>query len=63
MMKDGRANEYLEKIHLDYVYGDEQVLLDSDPYRWIFTDRLEFITQGPYFSLYQYCPQGCDQSE
>lgn len=62
MMKDGRANEYLEKIHLEYVYGDEQVLLDSDPYRWIFTDRLEFISQGPYFSLYRFCPQGCDQS-
>ena len=60
LLQDGRAEWYLEKIGLQYVYGEELVLLDSDPYRWIFTNRLSYIAAGPYFSLYTYCPRYCE---
>ena len=53
-MKNGTAYIFLEKLGLQYVYGSEYVLLDSDPYRWIFTDRLEFIEKGPSFTLLRF---------
>lgn len=40
LMKQGQADAYLDSISLDYVYGNEEVLLDSDPYRWFFEGRL-----------------------
>ena len=58
-LKDNQANEYLTSIGLDYVYGEEPVLLDSDPYRWIFTDRLNWIGSSSFFNLYKYCDEGC----
>ena len=58
-LKNNQANEYLASIGLDYIYGEEPVLLDSDPYRWIFTDRLKWIGSSSFFNLYQYCSEGC----
>lgn len=59
-LKNDQANEYLSAAGLDYVYGEEQVLLDSDPYRWVFTDHLRLISQpASQFSFYQYCDQAC----
>jgi hypothetical protein len=58
-LKSDQANDYLKKIGLSYVYGEASVLLDSDPYRWIFTDHLQFKAQGSYFSLYDYCVEFC----
>ena len=53
------GNEYLESIGLDYVYGEELILLDSDPYRWIFTDHLDYKGSSSFFNLYHYCNEGC----
>ena len=59
-LKEDRANEYLTAAGMEYVYGEEQVLLDSDPYRWIFTDHLELITTtSSDFNFYRYCDNTC----
>jgi len=55
-LQDGETTEYLVEKNMKYVYGEELVLLDSDPYRWIFTDTLTVLEKGPYFYLYAYQP-------
>jgi hypothetical protein len=49
-----QTEKYLKEIGMDYVYGERGALLDSDPFRWMFTDRLTLIAQGPYFWLFRY---------
>ncbi len=56
-LQDGEITEYLVENDVKYIYGEELVLLDSDPYRWIFTDTLTELEKGPYFYLYAYQPQ------
>jgi hypothetical protein len=58
-LKSDQANNYLEDIGVKYIYGEEPVLLDSDPYRWIFTDHIRFKAKGPFFSIYDYCVEKC----
>jgi hypothetical protein len=58
-LRSDQANNYLEDIGVKYIYGEEPVLLDSDPYRWMFTDHLRFKAQGPFFALYEYCVEKC----
>lgn len=58
-MKSNESHEYLGRIGIRYIYGEEAVLLDSDPYRWMFTGKLKFINKGPFFWLYRYCSEGC----
>ncbi len=58
-LKSDQADEYLRDIGVKYIYGEESVLLDSDPYRWIFSDHIRFKAQGPYFALYDYCQENC----
>ncbi|MDO9545440.1 MAG: hypothetical protein Q7J07_01660 [Pelolinea sp.] len=55
-LKDGKITEYLIENNVKYIYGEELVLLDSDPYRWVFTDTLTVEASGPYFLLYKYDP-------
>jgi len=42
-LQDGTADEYLESIGLDYVFGIEYILTVSDPYGEIFAGRLEAV--------------------
>ena len=58
-LRSDQANNYLKDIGVKYIYGEEPVLLDSDPYRWIFTDHIRFKAQGPFFSIYDYCVEKC----
>jgi hypothetical protein len=58
-MQNGQMNDYLDSIGMQYIYGEEQVLLDSDPYRWYFTDHLQYIGSSSFFNLYHYCSEGC----
>lgn len=58
-LKSDQANDYLKSIGVSFIYGEAPVLLDSDPYRWIFTNHLRFRAQGPFFSLYEYCIESC----
>ena len=59
MMKSDKSDQYLKKINMQYIYGEESVLLDSDPYRWMFYGRIKFLDKGPIFWLYQYCGGQC----
>jgi hypothetical protein len=58
-LKSDQANDYLKEIGVRYIYGEAPVLLDSDPYRWVFTDHIRFKAMGPYFSLFDYCANSC----
>jgi len=42
-LQDGTADEYLESIGLDYVFGNEYIITVSDPYGGIFEGRLEAV--------------------
>jgi hypothetical protein len=55
-LQDGEVTEYLIENNMKYVYGEELIFLDSDPYRWIFSDTLTVMKKGPYFYLYAYQP-------
>ena len=55
-LQDGEISEYLVENNVKFIYGEELVLLDSDPYRWIFTDTLTVLKIGSYFNLYTYQP-------
>jgi len=56
-LKNGTANDFLNKLNLRYVYGKEYMIKSSDPYEAIFVNRLEEIKQIPGtggFVLYRY---------
>lgn len=59
LMRENRAAELLDKIGLDYVYGRDYKLLNSAPYRAMFTGRLRLLEQlSEVRFLYQYLPSG-----
>lgn len=56
-MQHGTARDFLDAIPLNYVFGQEYVVTESDPYKDILTDRLErigFIRGFEGFTLYKY---------
>ncbi len=53
-MKSNQTDQYFDRIGMKFVYGEEATLLDSDPFRWMFTGKLRFVDKGPFFSLYRY---------
>ena len=59
LMKNNQTDQYFNRIGMDYVYGEEGTLLDSDPFRWMFTGKLDFVDKGPFFWLYRYCENTC----
>jgi hypothetical protein len=54
LMQANQTEQYFNEIGMDYVYGDRGALLDSDPFRWMFTDRLTLVAKGPYFWLFRH---------
>ena len=56
LMRAGKANLYLDQIGLDYVLGNSEVLLQSDPYHWFFENRLGKRGYFSGFTLYRYLP-------
>ncbi len=58
-LKSDQAKDYLKDIGVKYIYGEASILLDSDPYRWVFTDHIRFKAQGPMLSLFNYCVETC----
>jgi hypothetical protein len=46
-LRDGTAAEYLEGIGLDYVFGNEYVLLETQPYREVFTGNMTLLRNWP----------------
>jgi hypothetical protein len=53
-LKNGNADQYFERIGMDYVYGAPSMLLDSDPYRWVLEEHLTPIQQFGEITLYRY---------
>ncbi len=56
-MRNGTADEFLELMGLDYVFGNPYTLLESNPYRSIFEDRLrerKSIDGPDHFILYDF---------
>lgn len=56
-LKAGTANDYLDAMGLDYVFGNPYMLLESDPYQAIFLNRLTdrgYIPGPDNFILYVY---------
>lgn len=56
-MQKGTARDFLDAIPLNYVFGQEYVVTESDPYKGIFKDRLErigFIRGFEGFTLFKY---------
>jgi hypothetical protein len=59
-MKNGTAAEFLAEMGLDYVFGNPYMLLESDPYRSIFSGNLTSLGQLPgsaHFTLYRFNPR------
>jgi hypothetical protein len=40
LMQQRQAYLLFDQIGLDYVFGNADILLNSDPYRWFFPNRL-----------------------
>jgi hypothetical protein len=53
-LKTASAYEYLDDIGLDYVYAAKAMILESDPYGWIFDGRLIFLDKKAEFEFYRY---------
>ncbi|HAF62318.1 MAG TPA: hypothetical protein DCK95_08330 [Anaerolineaceae bacterium] len=53
-LKNAQAYQYLDDIGLDYVYAAESMILESDPYGWIFNGRLTLIDENGDFNFYRY---------
>ncbi len=56
-MQKGTARDFLDAIPLNYVFGQEYVVTESDPYKEILADRLEkigFIRGFEGFTLFKY---------
>jgi len=56
-LKAGTADQFLADMGLDFVFGNSYMLLESDPYRMIFEDRLialKYIAGPDNFMLYDY---------
>ena len=59
-LKAGKAAEFLDRMGLDYVFGNYYMLLDSNPYQGIFHNRLKRIMAielQDRFVLYRYLPK------
>lgn len=53
-LKNATAYKYLDEIGMDYVYAAEPMILESDPYDWIFKGRLIMLGERGEFDFYQY---------
>ncbi len=54
LLQTGDAYQYLDEVGLDYVYGLNEMLINSDPYGWTFKGRLDLIADYYGMSLYHY---------
>lgn len=53
-LKEARAYEYLDEIGMDYIYAAKPMILESDPYGWIFQYRLIYMGKRGEFEFYRY---------
>jgi len=55
-LEENQAGTYLQEIGLGYVYGNEYMLTESIPYRYIFQGKVQKIEQTPIGLLYRFTP-------
>jgi len=55
-MQAGDISRYLDDVNVKYIYGNELILLDSDPYRWFFDGKLYKLEEGARFIFFRYLP-------
>jgi hypothetical protein len=59
-MKNGQASQFLDQLGLDYVFGNEYMIEESDPYKSFLSSHVKKLGQLPgidRFTLYQYVIQ------
>jgi len=55
-LKEGTASLYLDRIGLNYVYGNEEMITASDPYMGLFKNRLAYMGKVQGSALFRYLP-------
>lgn len=58
-LKTGKANDFIDEMKIEYIYGNEYMITKSDPYDDIFQGHLEKIQNTSItgnFTLYRYNP-------
>jgi hypothetical protein len=51
-----QAAEFLDKMGLDYIFARPFIVLESEPYKDEFSNRLELISYYESYALYRYLP-------
>ena len=55
------ANAYLDRVGLDYVYGNAYMITSSDPYMNIFRLRAKYLGEYVGSTLFRYMPEGWEK--
>ncbi|MEZ0395261.1 MAG: hypothetical protein ABWK53_02330 [Anaerolineales bacterium] len=53
-LRSGQADQFLDRLGLDYVFGHPVILTETDPYQQIFARRLEPLDDFGDYILYRY---------
>jgi len=56
LLKQGKANQYMDEIGMQYLHGNKYMITNSDPYMGLFKNRVEFIKDVWGSGLYRYLP-------
>jgi len=56
LLKQGKANQYMDEIGMQYLHGNRYMITNSDPYMGLFKYRVEFIKDVWGSGLYRYFP-------
>jgi hypothetical protein len=55
-LKEGKANQYMDEIGMQYLHGNRYMITNSDPYMGLFKYRVDFIKDVWGSGLYRYFP-------
>ncbi len=56
LLQSRQADRYLEEIGLQYVFGREKMLTQTQPYQWFLPDHLQPVGELDRYTLYRYLP-------
>ncbi len=56
LLQARQADQYLNEIGLQYVYGREKMIMQSQPYQWFLPTHLIPLKQEGKYTLYRYLP-------
>lgn len=56
LLKEGKANQYMDEIGMQYLHGNKYMITNSDPYMGLFKNRIEFMKDVWGSGLYKYIP-------